>query len=74
MAARAPLTINARSAESFETELFVGRCLLLLRPARREEDVFYSERLFDGRSRGLEMQVQGRFKRRRGRRCRSGGA
>ena len=64
VAARAPLTINARSAESFETELFVGRCLLLLRPARREEDVFYSERLFDGRSRGLEMQVQGRFKRR----------
>ncbi|EOD31737.1 hypothetical protein EMIHUDRAFT_442069 [Emiliania huxleyi CCMP1516] len=64
VAARTPLTINARSAESFETELFVGRCLLLLRPARREEDVFYSERLFDGRSRGLEMQVQGRFKRR----------
>jgi len=57
------VTFNSREAQVFETELFKGKALILLRPAVREEDVHYAERVFDGRSRCLEFQVQGRFKR-----------
>ena len=57
------VTFNSREAQVYETDLFAGKVLILLRPAAREEDVHYSERGFDGRSRCLEFQVQGRFKR-----------
>jgi hypothetical protein len=59
----APLTLNSRSPLPFETELFSGTALMLLRPPSPEADPFYSPRLFEGRSRCLEVQVQGRFKR-----------
>lgn len=59
----APLPLNSRHPIPFETELFSGTALLLVRPASPGADPFYSARLFDGRSRCLEVQVQGRFKR-----------
>ena len=62
-APHAHVTFNSREAQFYETDLFVGKALILLRPAAREDDVHYAERLFDGRSRCLEFQVQGRFKR-----------
>jgi len=54
-AAQATLTPNARQAETFSTELFEGSALMLVRPERREDDQHYAARLFDGRSRCLEV-------------------
>ena len=62
-APHARVTFNSREAQVYETDLFAGKALILLRPAARKDDIYYAERVFDGRSRCVEFQIQGRFKR-----------
>ena len=59
----ASVKFNSREPQIYETDLFAGKALILLRPATRSDDIYYAERVFDGRSRCVEFQVQGRFKR-----------
>ncbi|RLN84155.1 hypothetical protein BBJ28_00013162 [Nothophytophthora sp. Chile5] len=53
------MEMNSRSPIAFETELFVGHALFLVRT--QPEDPYYSE-LFVGKRRMFWIQVQGRFK------------
>mmetsp|Transcript_31597 Transcript_31597/g.89708 ORF Transcript_31597/g.89708 Transcript_31597/m.89708 type:complete len:582 (+) Transcript_31597:293-2038(+) len=57
----APVVINSRRPISIRTELFEGSVLLMLRPETPQDDSYYQRRIFDGRKRMFECQVQGRF-------------
>lgn len=55
---------NMREPFEFETELFKGRVLLLMRPHNpATDDPFWNERVFSKKNRRLILQVQGQFKR-----------
>mmetsp|Transcript_29772 Transcript_29772/g.74424 ORF Transcript_29772/g.74424 Transcript_29772/m.74424 type:complete len:1484 (-) Transcript_29772:260-4711(-) len=60
---RGTFELNAREPVRIEGEEFVGSALILIKPPKPSDDPYYSERLFDGRERKLELQVQGQFKR-----------
>ncbi|KAE9046816.1 hypothetical protein PR003_g1578 [Phytophthora rubi] len=57
---REDVEMNSRVPVAFETELFVGRALFLVRT--QPEDPYYAA-LFNGKRRMFWIQVQGRFKR-----------
>lgn len=59
---REDMEMNSRTPIAFETELFTGRALFLVRT--QPEDPHYVA-LFAGKRRMFWIQVQGRFKRRR---------
>ena len=57
-------TLNSRAAEPFETDLFEGNLLVMLRPSdSAADDPHYHRRLFSIKQRRCEVQLQGRFKR-----------
>jgi hypothetical protein len=57
-----PLVINSRTAIPIRTELFEGKALLLIRPpGGTDVDPYYQTRIFQGRKRRFEVQLQGRF-------------
>lgn len=56
-----PLVINSREAIPIRTELFEGRVLLMMKPSAPEDDPYYHQRIFNGKKRMFECQVQGRF-------------
>lgn len=53
---------NSREASPFETRSFSGKAIMLLRPAKPSDDLYYQRRVFRGQQRRMELQVQGRFK------------
>ena len=55
--------INAKEPYPFETELFQGELLLLVRPPKLEDDPYWSDRIFSKKKRRLVLNVQGKFKR-----------
>lgn len=59
-----PLPLNSREGIPFETELFHGRILLLLRPPGdpAKEDPYWNEKIFSKKNRRVIIQVQGKFK------------
>jgi hypothetical protein len=54
---------NSRRPVPIDSDLFSGHGLLLLRPQSPSDDPLYYDRMFQGRARKWEFQVQGRFKR-----------
>lgn len=54
---------NSRNPVEFETDLFKGKVLLLIRPTDPDEDPYWSERLFAKKKRNVVLQIQGKFKR-----------
>lgn len=57
-----PFKPNSRTPIPVETPNFSGRVLLIVRPEMAKEDPYYHRRIFEGKTRRFEMQVQGRFK------------
>ena len=58
------LVPNAPGPTAFETSDFSGVAMVMCRPERPEDDPLYWKPMFKGRDRMLELQIQGRFKRR----------
>ena len=54
--------INTTEAQEFETELFKGKVLILLKPAKPEDDPYWTEKIFSKKQRRIVVQVQGKFK------------
>jgi hypothetical protein len=59
----APFQLNSRSPVPIETPLFSGHALVIVRPDGGAQDPFYQHRVFEGKRRLFEVQLQGRFKR-----------
>jgi len=57
-----PLQVNSRVPVPIETALFSGCALFLVRPEPEAADTYYMGKVFRGRRRRFEVQVQGRFK------------
>ena len=56
-------TINSREGVPIESDLFVGKVLLMMRPPNSEKnDPYYHERVFSKKKRRFEIQIQGKFK------------
>ena len=55
--------VNSPTAIPFETDLFVGKMMLILRPEDPTTDPYWNERLFSKRKRRFVFQLQGKFKR-----------
>jgi Protein of unknown function (DUF1769) len=56
--------LNSRTATPFETDLFKGKVLVLLRPQKPEqEDPYWNEKIWKHKQRRVIVQVQGKFKR-----------
>ena len=55
--------VNSPTAIPFETELFVGKMIFILRPEDPTTDPYWNERLFSKRKRRFVFQLQGKFKR-----------
>ncbi|GKY98391.1 hypothetical protein MPSEU_000796600 [Mayamaea pseudoterrestris] len=56
-------SLNAREAASFETDLFKGKIICVLRPENpSSDDPFWHERVFAHKRRRLIINVQGTFK------------
>jgi len=56
--------LNSRTGVPFDTELFQGKALFLLRPMTdpATEDPYWNERIFAHKQRRVIVQVQGKFK------------
>ena len=54
--------INSRTPVDFETDIFKGKILMLLRPKNLQDDPYWSS-LFSRKKRSFILQVQGKFKR-----------
>lgn len=54
--------LNARGAVPVETELFVGRLLLVMRPDNPLDDPHWNEKIFSTKKRRVFMQLQGKLK------------
>ena len=57
-----PLQVNSRVPVPIETALFSGCALFLVRPEPEAADTYYMGKVFRGRRRRFEVQMQGRFK------------
>ena len=55
--------LNTREAYPFETDLFKGRILMLVRPPNLEDDPYWSDRIFRHKKRRVLFNIQGKFKR-----------
>jgi hypothetical protein len=57
--------LNSRTGVPFDTDLFQGKVLFILRPPNNpaKEDPFWNERIFATKQRRVIVQVQGKFKR-----------
>jgi hypothetical protein len=55
--------LNSREAVLVETDLFVGRMLMILRPIDPDDDPYWNDRIFVKRKRRVVLQLQGKFKR-----------
>ena len=55
--------VNTPTAVPFETDLFVGNMMLILRPEDPTTDPYWNERLFSKKKRRFVFQLQGKFKR-----------
>lgn len=55
--------LNSREVVPVETDLFVGRMLMILRPIDPEDDPYWNDRIFSKRKRRIVLQLQGKFKR-----------
>ena len=53
---------NTRVGVPIESDLFVGKVLLIMRPPHPSDDPFYNEKVFSKKRRRFEIQIQGRFK------------
>ncbi|GMH71831.1 hypothetical protein TL16_g05758 [Triparma laevis f. inornata] len=53
---------NSRTPIPLITDTFEGQALLVLKPQKPEDDKFYHERIFKGKQRKFEIQIQGKFK------------
>mmetsp|Transcript_24547 Transcript_24547/g.68424 ORF Transcript_24547/g.68424 Transcript_24547/m.68424 type:complete len:82 (+) Transcript_24547:294-539(+) len=55
-----PFPPNFTQAVPIETDLFVGKLLLILRPSNQEKNYLYwNQRIFPKKSRRVIMQLQG---------------
>ena len=56
--------LNTRTGVPFETDLFQGKVLFILRPAGdpAQEDPYWNEKIFRDKQRRVIVQVQGKFK------------
>ncbi len=57
-----PFPLNSQTPIPIETDLFVGRLLLVMRPINPHDDPYWNERIFSKKKRRVIMQLQGRFK------------
>ena len=55
--------LNSREPVLVETDLFVGKMLMILRPINPEDDPYWNDRIFAKRKRRVVLQLQGKFKR-----------
>jgi hypothetical protein len=59
---RRKLPLNAQEPVDFETELFKGKVLVIVRPNHPEkEDPYWNERIFAQKRRRIIIQIQGKF-------------
>jgi len=58
-----PLSLNTQSPIPFETDLFQGEVLFLVKPSKPEEDPYWHDRMFSKKKRRIFVQLQGKFKR-----------
>lgn len=58
-----PLQVNSLRPVRIETPFFSGHILLCVRTEKPGDDPFYHKRIFEGKTRRFELQLQGRFKR-----------
>jgi hypothetical protein len=62
-APRSEFAVNAREPVDFETELFKGKLLCILRPENPAvDDPYWNERIFQHRRRRIVINLQGKFK------------
>ena len=56
--------LNTRTGVPFETDLFQGKVLFILRPPGNpaKEDPYWNEKIFKDKQRRVIVQVQGKFK------------
>lgn len=57
-----PYPMNTENGIPVETELFVGKLLLVMRPLNPEDDPYWNERIFSKKKRRVVMQMQGKLK------------
>jgi Protein of unknown function (DUF1769) len=57
-----PFPVNSPVGQEFETGLFKGRLLVVLRPTDPELDPHWNSRMFSQRKRRILVQLQGQFK------------
>jgi len=59
-----PFPLNAQTPVPIESDLFVGRLLIVCRPATdpAKSDPYWNERIFSKKKRRVVMQLQGKFK------------
>jgi hypothetical protein len=54
--------LNSLEPVQVETDLFVGKLLLIMRPINPKVDPFWNEKIFSKKKRRVIMQLQGKFK------------
>lgn len=59
----ANFALNTREPVEFETDLFKGRILMLVRPPNLDDDPYWSEKIFEKKKRRFVINLQGKFKR-----------
>ncbi|KAL7573071.1 hypothetical protein ACA910_018757 [Epithemia clementina (nom. ined.)] len=58
-----PFALNTTEAQEFETDLFKGKVLILLKPTDpAQDDPYWNEKLFSKKQRRFVVQCQGKFK------------
>ena len=55
--------LNSREAFPFETDIFKGKILMLVRPLNLDDDPYWSSRIFRKKKRRIIFNFQGKFKR-----------
>ena len=57
-----PLQLNTPIPVPIETQYFVGKLLVIMRPKNAEDDPFWNERIFSKKKRRCVVQLQGKLK------------
>jgi hypothetical protein len=57
-----PFQVNSQLEIPVETDLFVGKMLLIIQPTNPKDDPYWDERIFSNKKRRLVMQLQGKLK------------
>ena len=55
--------LNSQEGIPIESDLFVGKAMILMKPLNPNDDPYYTEHLFSQKKRSFIVQVQGKFKR-----------